>query len=66
MGATAIRTKIKAKGGVILKIIRTIRVMDGGTIRTTCHHPRASKPPPEKKVDLEQALGQMLTLTMLL
>ena len=23
--------------------------------------PRASEPPPEKKVDLEQALGQMLT-----
>ena len=23
--------------------------------------PRASKPPPEKKVDLEQALAQMLT-----
>ena len=35
MGATTIRTKIKAKGGVITRIIRTVRVMDGGTIRTT-------------------------------
>ena len=39
MGATTIRTKIKAKGGVILRIIRTVRVMDGGTIRTTYHQP---------------------------
>ena len=29
MGATIIRTRIKAKGGVI---IRAIRIMDGGTI----------------------------------
>ena len=36
MGATTIRTRIKAKGG---GIIRIIRVMDGGTIRTTYHHP---------------------------
>ena len=58
MGATTIGTRIKAKGGVI---IRTIRVMDGGTIRTTCHHPKVSEPPSEKKVDLEQALAQLLT-----
>ena len=54
-GATTIRTKIKAKGGVIIRIIRAIRVMDGGTIRATCHHP---EPPTEKKVDLEQDLAQ--------
>ena len=39
MGATTIRTKIKAKGGVILRIVKTVRVMDGKTIRTTCHQP---------------------------
>ena len=39
MGATIIRTKIKAKGGVIIRIIKAIRVMDGEAIRTTCHHP---------------------------
>ena len=41
MGETTIRTKIKAKGGVIprIRIIRTVKGMDGGTIRTTCHHP---------------------------
>ena len=39
MGATTIRTKIKAKGGVIIRIVRRVRVMDGGTIITTCHHP---------------------------
>ena len=61
MGATTIRTRIKAKGGVIIKIIRAIRVMDGEAIRTTCHHPRVSEPPSKKKVDLKQALAQMLT-----
>ena len=40
MGETTIRTKIKAKGGLIIRIriIRTVKVMDGGTIRITCHH----------------------------
>ena len=37
MGATTIRTKIKDKGGVIIRMIRTARVMDGGTIITICH-----------------------------
>ena len=36
MGATIIKTRIKAKGGVIIKVIR---ITDGGTIRTTYHHP---------------------------
>ena len=38
MGATTIRTIIKAKGSVIIRIIKTIRVVDGETIKTTCHH----------------------------
>ena len=39
MGETIIRIRIKAKGGVIIRIItvRTIKGMDGGTIRTICH-----------------------------
>ena len=40
MGATTIRTRIKAKGGVIIRIIGTIKVVDGETIKTTCHHPK--------------------------
>ena len=36
MGETTIIIKIKAKGGVIIRV-RTIKGMDGGTIRTTCH-----------------------------
>ena len=40
-GGNNIRTKIKAKDGVIIRIriIRAVKVMDGGTFRTTCHHP---------------------------
>ena len=39
MGETIIRIKIKAKGGVIIRIriVRTIKGMDGGAIRTICH-----------------------------
>ena len=39
MGETIIRIKIKAKGGVIIRIrtVRTIKGMDGGIIRTICH-----------------------------
>ena len=36
MGVTPIRIRTKAKAG---EIIRTIRTMDGGTIRIACHHP---------------------------
>ena len=39
MGATTIRTRIKAKGGVIIRIIKAIKVMDGEIIKTICHHP---------------------------
>ena len=39
MGQTTIRTRIKDKGGVIIRIIRAIRVMDEETIKKTCHHP---------------------------
>ena len=35
MGETTIRTKSKVKGGVIIKIVRTDKVMGGGTIRIT-------------------------------
>ena len=38
-GSKIIRTKIKAKVGVIIRTIRAIRVTDGETIRTTCHYP---------------------------
>ena len=36
MGETVIRIRIRAKGGVIIRtrIIRTIKGMDGGIIRT--------------------------------
>ena len=39
MGETIIKIKIKAKGGVIIRIrtVRTIKGMDGGIIRTICH-----------------------------
>ena len=39
MGETTIRIKIKAKGGVTIRIrtIRTVKDMDGGIIRTACH-----------------------------
>ena len=37
MGVTLIRTRIRAKAGGIIKIIRT---MDGGTIRIACHLPK--------------------------
>ena len=39
MGETIIRIKIKAKGGVIIRIriVKKIKGMDGGTIRTICH-----------------------------
>ena len=39
MGETIIRIRIKAKGGVIIRIrtVRTIKGMDGGTIRTIYH-----------------------------
>ena len=39
MGVTTIRTRIKAKGDVIIRIIIAVKVMDGGIIRTACHHP---------------------------
>ena len=39
MGEKIIRINIKAKGGVIIRIrtARTIKGMDGGTIKTICH-----------------------------
>ena len=37
MGVTPTRIKIKAKDGVIIRIIITV---DGGIIKTACHHPK--------------------------
>ena len=39
MGETVIRIRIRANGGVIIRtrILRTIKGMDGGIIRTICH-----------------------------
>ena len=39
MGETIIRMHIKAKGGVIIRIrtVRTVKGMDGGTIRAIYH-----------------------------
>ena len=54
---TTIKTRIRAKGGVV---VRTIRVMVEEQ-QNNMPPPRVSEPSPEKKVDLEQALAQMLT-----
>ena len=63
MGETIIRTKVKAKGGAIIRtrIVRIIKGMDGGTIRTILHQTELVNHPLRKKIDLEQALAQMLT-----
>ena len=61
MGETATKIRIKGKGGVTISIIRTIKDMDGGTIRTMGHQPELMNHPQKKKLDLEQALAQMLT-----
>ena len=36
---TNIRISIKARDLEVIRIVRTIRAMDGGIVRTTCHHP---------------------------
>ena len=36
---TKIRIRIKAKDGEAIRIVRTIRTMDGGIVRITCHYP---------------------------
>ena len=63
MGETIIRIKIKAKGGVIIRIrkVRTIKGMDGGITRTICHQTELVNHLLRKRLDLEQALAQMLT-----
>ena len=58
---TRIRVKVQVRDGEAIRIVRTIKTMDGGIVRITCHYPQVNEPPPEKKVDLEQALAQMLT-----
>ena len=61
MGETVIR--IRARGGVIIRTrtIRTIKVMGGVITRTICHQTELMNHPLKKKLDLEQALAQMLT-----
>ena len=58
---TRTRIRIKARVGEVTRIIRAIITMAGGTTRIICHHFQASKPPPKKKVDLEEALAHMMT-----
>ena len=63
MGETTTRIRIRGKGGVTIrtKIIRTIKDMGGGIIKTICHQTERMNHPLRKKLDLEQALAQMLT-----
>ena len=51
MGETVIRIKIRAKGGVIIRtrIVRIIKGMDGGTIRTIHHQTELVNHPLRKK-----------------
>ena len=44
-GETATRIRIRGKGGVAISIIRTIKDMDGGTIRTMGHQPEIMNHP---------------------
>ena len=50
MGETTTRIRIKDKGGVIIRtrIVRTIKGMDGGIIRTICHQTELMKHPPRR------------------
>ena len=50
MGETAIRIRIKDKGGVTIRtsIIKTIKGMDGGIIRIICHQTELMKHPPRR------------------
>ena len=47
MGETATRIRIRDKGGVIIRtsIIKTIKGMDGGIIRTICNRTELMKHP---------------------
>ena len=44
-GETATRIRIRDKGGVTISIIKTIKGMDGGIIRTICHQTELMKHP---------------------
>ena len=48
--------RIKAKDGEAIRIVGTIRTMDGGS-QNNIPLPQVNEPPLEKKVDLEQALS---------
>ena len=63
MGETVTRIKIRAKGGVTIRTrtVRTIKGMDGEIIRTIRHRTELVNHSLRKKLDLEQALAQMLT-----
>ena len=45
MGETATRIRIRDKGGVTISIIKTIKGMDGGIIRTMGHQPEPMNHP---------------------
>ena len=45
MGETATKIKIRGKGGGTISILRTIKDMDGGTIRTMGHQPELMNHP---------------------
>ena len=63
MGETATRIRIRGKGGVTIRtrIARTIKGMGGEITRTICPQTEQMNHPLKKKLDLEQALAQMLT-----
>ena len=46
---TRIRIKIKARDGEAIRIVRTIRTMDGGIVRITCHYPELKNYPLRRK-----------------
>ena len=58
MGATIIKTRIRAKGGVITRGNQNYGWRNN---LKNMPPPRVSESPPEKKMNLEQALTQMLT-----
>ena len=57
---TRIKVRMQVRDEEVTKVIKTIRIMVGGIVKTTCWS-QVNEPTPEKKVDLEQAIAQMLT-----
>ena len=46
---TRIRIRIKARDGEAIRIVITIRTMDGGIVRITCHYPELMNHPLRRK-----------------